>query len=287
MTKHLRKTFALLGGIVGAVAAVVQLATAPSALRTASIVVLLAATLFLAVAAVVPEVARLWRSRQALPTDIDLDNLTAAYVIAEATPTDIAWIAQHEATVYSTNDAIPEALLREWYAANPKGFSIIKTADGRRVGHLDILPLRPRTCESFIAGDIFEREIRGDSLYGIDERERITCLYVESIALCLPKPLSNTAAISTIMASLPTIIARVADPSRIESIYAIAASRAGDRFMRRLGFEVLRPAERRKDGHDFFFASWSTVAERAQGLNLLRPSAPENGSGVRDRYAAA
>jgi hypothetical protein len=58
------------------------------------------------------------------------------------------------------------------------------------------------------------------------------------------------------------ILDRIADRDRLEKIYAIAATPAGKALMTDLGFELQRPAERRKDAHDLFVARPSDIENR-------------------------
>src|SRR5712691_7843998 len=94
------------------------------------------------------------------------------YHVEPAAPDEISWIAQLEEAMYSPADAVPQAVLEDWYDANPEGFSILKRGE-ERVGHLDMLAPRPKVMHDFLNGDILEREIRGSDLYTSAEREVI------------------------------------------------------------------------------------------------------------------
>lgn len=260
LNPQLRNAFAVFAAIAGLIGVAVQILTAPSIMRTVTLFLLFGVALVLAITVAIPEVLRYYRAARALPADIDLDSVSAAYRVEQATSNEVGWIAKLEASVYSTQDAIPERLLREWFCMNHTGFSIFKTSDGKPVGHLDILPLRPATLDAFLKGDIVEREIRGDSLYSADDRRLIKHLYVESIILRPPKPLSNAAAIMSVLSNMSSIIERIADLQTVERIYAIAATPSGERLMRRLGFDLLSAGDRRKDRHNLFAARVSVVA---------------------------
>lgn len=248
-------------------AAAVAILTAPSQMRTLllSSLIALAAVLFGLLAA--PEALRKLRARRSLPSARDLESLCGGYHVSQATAGEVGWIAGLETSVYSREDAIPEKTLREWFAVNPTGFSVIHDPDGRPIGHLDLLPLRPATMEVFRAGDIVEREIRGDSLYSPAERSSITLLYVESIILKPNKPLTTAAAWLCLLENLPAILERVTDLARIESIYAIAATAAGERLLRRLNFELDRAGDRRKDAHPLFVGRFPEVAKSLAKLS--------------------
>ena len=266
LSPRLRNAFAAFAAIAGLIGVAVALLTAPSGIRTVTLVLLFGVALVLVIKVAIPIVLTYYRGSHALPSDIDLDIVSAAYRVEQATSDEIRWIAELESFVYSKDDAIPEHLLREWFSVNHTGFSIVKTADGKPVGHLDILSLRPATLDAFLKGDIIEREIRGDSLYSVDDRRLIKHLYVESIILRPPKPLSNAAAIMSVLSHMASIIERVADLETVERIYAIAATPAGERVMRRLGFELLSAGDRRNDGHDLFAAQRSVLAGKVLAI---------------------
>src|ERR1051325_7640797 len=100
------------------------------------------------------------------------------YSLEPAALEEVEWIAQLEYEMYSSDDAIPQHILEEWYARNPSGFSILKINDGERIGHIDILPIHPTILQRFISGDIVERDIRGNDLYSLADKKLIRNLYV-------------------------------------------------------------------------------------------------------------
>jgi hypothetical protein len=188
--------FCIVAGLAGVI---VQVLTAPSTIRTVSTLTLFAVAACLGIFYAVPEILRQWRARRSLPSDEDLSRIGAAYRVEPATSDEIGWIAGLQESVYSAEDAVPESVLREWFAVNPTGFFIVKKRDGSLAGHIDVLPLRPNTLQQFLDGSIVEREIRGDSLYPPEDRKSIKHLYVESIILRPTKGLSTAAAMIAVL----------------------------------------------------------------------------------------
>ena len=255
--------FAVIAGLTGVA---VELVAAPSTTRIVAVLLLFGVAFGLAVTTIVPELLRRRRSERSLPSNHELDRVSGRYRVEQASPEDIGWVANLEASVYSREDAVPESLLREWFAANPTGFSVVKDIAGTQVGNLDILPLRPATLEAFLNGDITEREIRGDSLFSKTDRKLIKSLYVESIVLCSPEQRQNGLALLSILAEIPAIIGRIASLRSLQAIYAIGASSSGEALMRRLGFELSKPGDRRRDRHNLFVARPSVVVRNALAL---------------------
>ena len=262
-------------GISGLLGVLVQLLTAPSNMRSLAFIALFASLVIIGVWIAVPGLLRAYRAHRALPSVHELEDVCVSYQVIQATPNEIGWIAQLEAEVYSTEDAIPERILREWYSINSNGFSIIKMADGSKIGHIDILPIRPNTLDSFLKGDIKERDIRGDSLYGMSEQDLIRDLYVESIILRPPKPLSNTPAILCVLSNIVPMIQRIVHLGQVEYVYAIAASTSGEKLLRHLGFDLFRPASTRTDNHDLFRVHSSALAKRVLTICKNRIEATE------------
>lgn len=182
----------------------------------------------------------------------------AAYRIDAAARQDVGWIAESEARVYSPSDAIPEPVLAEWYDSNPAGFSVLKSG-GERIGHINILPLRPAPLRRLLDGAVAERDIRGADLYAPHERDSIKELYVESLAV-LPRPgVSSAPAASFVLSNVIPLVGRLCDPGGVENVYALAASGAGEKLMRHLGFVRRAEASARSDGHDLWAARLSDV----------------------------
>jgi hypothetical protein len=261
--------FLALAGLVGSV---VQLLTTEGGLGKISLTILFASLLALGAWVFASGVMRKWKAAKALPQVSQLEDICAGYYMEPATAADVDWIARLEAQVYTAADAVPGHVLREWYESNPDGFNIIRMRNGERVGHIDLLPLRPATLRKFLEGTIVEKDIRGDSLYPPSERAQIKDLYVESIIVLPPKGYSNAPAILCVLTNFAALVERVCDPAQVESIYAMAASSSGERLLKRLGFDLLTPGDQRADRHGVFCARFGELSENI--ITICSPRFP-------------
>ncbi len=252
--------------VAGLVGTAVQLLTAPDSLRAISFLFLFAILLLAGIWIVVHNIRRRHKTGRALPPIEQIEDICAGYHVAPAKSEEMDWIARLEAEVYSAEDAVPKHVLKEWYNSNPTGFNIIRMTNGQKIGHIDILPLRPASLRTFLEGNIVEKDIRGDSLYSEAERHLIRDLYVESIIVLPPKGYSNAPAILCVLTNFAGLMERICDTSNVENVYAIAASKSGELLLTRLGFDAITPAENRADHHDFFAASF---AELAKNISML------------------
>lgn len=208
-----------------------------------------------------------------LPSIQQLEEISVAYKIKPATEAEVSWIAQLQVQSYSPSDAVPEHVLKEWYQSNPSGFFIIKMSSGEKVGHLDILPIKPSTLERFLEGKIVEKEIRGDSLYSVGERDLIRDIYVESVIVQPPEGYSKAYAMLAVLKSFTGIVGNICDPQNIANVYAMAASDKGENLMKKLGFEMISAAQGRADHHRVFVIDFRTLAQNIStkyGINIPR-----------------
>ncbi len=234
---------------------IIGLVSIPDTMRFTSFIILLLIVIVLIVWVSVPII--LQKRRDSLP-DITKE---LRYSINPAINEDIDWIATLEAKVYSSHDAIPKHILKEWYDTNPSGFFIIKIRGGRRIGHIDILPIRPKTLSLFIEGGIEERDIRGDSLYSPQEKSLIKNLYIESVAISHPEGQSQASAVIYLLSNFTQIARNIGELDNIDMVYAIAASKAGVSLMKRLGFNLVKSSKDRKNGHDLFAIRFMNLAQ--------------------------
>jgi hypothetical protein len=202
------------------------------------------------------------RDRQGLePSDgsAESSKIRRTFQVTQADLDDLHWIGELEAETYSRADAVPPVILDAWFRANPSGFSVIVADNEERVGHIDILPLRPDALQRFMRGAIVEREIEGKHLFGESERQQVRDLYVESVILKRSAGLSGATTVMFLLSQFLSITRRICDPMQVENVYAIAASNSGEHLMRQVGFSVITPADLREDGHDFFGIQFSDL----------------------------
>jgi DNA-binding winged helix-turn-helix (wHTH) protein len=195
-----------------------------------------------------------------------LDQDQGPFFVTPAERPDIIWMASLARKVYRDIDIIPERTMLRWFNANPSGFNIVKTADGRRMGNLDILPIKPDTLESFVNGEITELEIPGDSLYRVDERDKIEDLYVESFVTAndpeADRPKTNAYVGKAVLNACEAITKRICNPATLRHIYAIAASDNGRSLLSRLGFTICVSKKMRRDHHDLYRAEARVVGQK-------------------------
>ena len=161
----------------------------------------------------------------------------------------------------------PERSLTNGTPAIPMASRSVKM-NGRRIGHLTIIPLRPNILESFVDGTILEPNIHGENLYTPQEKHLIRNLYVESIIIDSPKGPSTLpiAAFARLARDFVPLMSRICDPSQLESIYALAASGKGERFMKGLGLVPVQSVQERADQRTLYVAAFGTLRARISEL---------------------
>ena len=111
-----------------------------------------------------------------------------------------------------------------------------------------------------------ERDIRGDSLYSVTERDAVSCLWVESITVNVASHYLRARALLNVFGQISEVIERLAKPGNLKRCYALAATSAGINLVKRFGFEVASEGSRRPDGHDLYCASYAVIKSKSDEL---------------------
>ncbi len=179
-----------------------------------------------------------------------------SYEFVPASRDDILWAAALAKRIYRGNDVIPASVMLEWFDVNRNGFSVIKLGK-KRIGNLDILPLKRLTLKRFEAGKLLEKDIVGDSLYTVDESNKIEDLYIESF-VC-PK---NPMAVPVVLSQFESIVKRLCAPNQVKRVFAISASPGGTNMLGKLGFKLTGRAQ----GHDLYSARCRDVLAKTESV---------------------
>lgn len=193
---------------------------------------------------------------------VDISVLDASFNIVPANDSDLRWIAELQKSVYSKADAVPFRVLKEWFHVFSNGFFVIVDKDNNRVGHIDILPIKESTLALYKLGELTETEIRGESLYSSAEKDKIEDIYIESLIISPKYTSIRPFALRDLMRSLPEIVSRIGNRATIKRVSAMAATRDGERILKRLGFRLISDTHERRDGHRMFEASFKDFYNR-------------------------
>jgi hypothetical protein len=188
------------------------------------------------------------------------------YNVVPSTVNDVKWAAKQAAMVYGGYDVIPEKVMLDWFRTNKNGFYVVKRGDGANVGNLDILPLKPNTMRKFLSGELLEKEILGDCLFGPNEKASVKDIYIESLAVpkhVLDDETSNSFAVYTVIGELAECILGLCEPEAAErgeiKVYALSANPVVAKRLEEMGFEIVSPRDKRRDGHDLYCLEFKSL----------------------------
>jgi hypothetical protein len=265
--KRILTPLAILGGLLGIIIGILN---DDRAVSIAS-----AATLFVLFLLVIIDYLMQWRRKIGLPLPQKVEEVSGQYRALPADLDDVRWIAMTASRVYSGKDVMPAETMLEWYKANPKGMSIIKSATGNRVGNLDILPLKPKFQKALLSGEKIELEIRGSCIYSPGEANKIRDLYIESLVAISDRNKPNAMAAYRVMADCLKLVSRICNPSQVSRVFALGATPEGIKLMQHLGFDCIDDGSKRKDKHPVYCIEFVDLIRNIKGLVVGRPEGEE------------
>ena len=202
------------------------------------------------------------------------------YNVVPSTVNDVKWAAKQAAIVYGGHDVIPEKVMLDWFRANKNGFFVVQRGDGANVGNLDMLPLKPNTMRDFLSGELLEKEILGDCLFGPNEKASVKDIYIES--LVVPKHMfddksSNSFALYAVIEKLAECILGLCEPDAAERgevrVYALSANPVVAEHLAEMGFEIVSHRDKRRDGHDLYCLEFKSLESELKQLTDRRDAA--------------
>ncbi|MEX0899865.1 MAG: hypothetical protein WD081_04150 [Gammaproteobacteria bacterium] len=244
--------------LFGLVSALVTILSAPESVRPIALTVIIFAV-------ILGLLVIFWKLFGKLGPSAIVDDPYVIKVSYEARPAsslDIHWIASLQKKFYDASDAVPIDILQEWHSACPEGFFVIVNQDDVRVGHIDILPIRPQVYEKLRVGQISEKQIRGDSLFSANERSVVTRIYVESIIIDPAEGAYRPFALRMILREFERLIERVADSNNVTFVSAMAATADGQRLLEGLAFTQVSDSGSRVDGNVFYEIAYADLRRR-------------------------
>ncbi len=261
------RIFVVLAGLIGVAASVLSV---PESSRRPLFLALtvVGASLLLWISGTV--VANKFRGHKYLPDADELLKSAQRYSIVPAEETDLAWMAGLEAAAFSTDDAVPVDVLLRWFKKNPNSFNVVATHEGSKIGHINVLPVKPDSLGGFREGSVKETALLADSIFSYAERNSVEDVYVESVVIKPSRTISLAPAMAAILSNFSPIVERIAEITTLKHVHAIAASQRGDKLLKKLGFSCVKPATQRADRHDFYSISFELLSKKIVELTRER-----------------
>src|ERR1700686_4487022 len=208
------------------------------------------------------------RIRESVPNigDVRQVGVAADCHLRQATDDDIAYIADLEFRAYDRGIAVPEPLFRSWYDANPTGFSVLCDDKGVRIGHLDLLPLRPSGVELLHNGELGEQAITPEMIYSAVEQNQTECFYVESIVVDDKYKDLRPRALFGILNCFGKVMSRMSKSTNKKKVYALGGTKSGERLMQQLGFHLITRPEDRADNFGLYVATEEDIRSNIERI---------------------
>ena len=173
---------------------------------------------------------------------------------------ELARQATSLATQCYGSDTMPAARFELLRAENPNILACLTNVRGEFLGYFDVFPLRPDFAELFLSGGVAagwsgkvsERIFSGDDIFGADEMDLCTSLYISGIAVPQPVTYARRRYAGMLVWGFWKYIESFYPPARRREIFAVAATEAGENLLRRFHFSVRDEASKKPHKHPLY-----------------------------------
>jgi len=158
------------------------------------------------------------------------------------------------------SDTMPAARFELLRAKNPNILACLTNVRGEFLGYFDLFPLKPDIAELFLWGGVTarwsgkagERVFSGDDIFGANEMDLCTSLYISGIAVPQATTYARRRYASMLVWGFWKYIEYFYSPARRREIFAVAATKAGENLLRRFHFSVRDEATKKPDKHRLY-----------------------------------
>ena len=167
-------------------------------------------------------------------------------------------------------DAISDELVEQWRLKNPNMFACVLDERGTIDAAFGIMPLTKSFMDQFIVGKVVENQIGAEDIHGPDKSKNVARLYISGVVVRDAKTQKGHMRAALLMWATIQYLVKLYGTRRRRTLYALAATREGERLLKRLNFTIISPAGQRSDEHNLYSLEWSRDA-----LNRVRTMIPD------------
>jgi hypothetical protein len=163
------------------------------------------------------------------------------------------------------SDTMPVARSELLRAKNPYILACLTNVRAEFLGYFDVFPLKPDIAELFLSGGIAarwsgkadERIFSADDIFGANEIDLCTSLYIAGIAVPQPETYARRRHASMLVWGFWKYIESFYPPAHRREIFAVAATEAGENLLRKFHFSVRDEESKKPHKHPLYVVKLS------------------------------
>lgn len=167
-------------------------------------------------------------------------------------PKSVCLDFNQESAPYFGRDYLDEAVVERWWLKNPKAFIYLRNARMEPCAALCVFTLRHSFMEQFLRGRISDVDIDSEDILEMAASRKASSLYLSAIIVKDPHTqIGHRRAVVMVWATIQ-YLKRTFGVKKARTVFALPVNRASENLLKRLGFQVVCGAGRRRDGHDLY-----------------------------------
>jgi hypothetical protein len=154
-------------------------------------------------------------------------------------------------------ESIPWEHYELWREKNPSILVCLQDPAGELLGYFDVLPLRKKTAQCLINGQITESHLVADDILSPRRAKSSGYLYVAGITVREPHTHVGRRSASVLTWALLKYLQYFYTPADGALLFAVAATKPGEALLRKFGLDLRVTASLRSDQHNLYARTFS------------------------------
>ena len=172
------------------------------------------------------------------------------------------------ATSFYGRDAISDDVVEQWRLTNPNMYACVLNPSGEVESSFSVMPLTDSFLDQFIAGKVIEAQIAADDIIPPSDSRRSSRLYIGGVVVKDPRSPRGQMRIGAMLWAMLVYLRKFYGLKRKRTLYALAATKEGERLLKHLNFSLVCSASQREDGHDLYSLSLDSESVGSMEHNI-------------------
>ena len=153
---------------------------------------------------------------------------------------------------YYKKEYVSDDVAENWRKKNPKGFISIRNNEQDLCAAFGIIAMEKSFWTQFVKGRLIDNELEPDDILDFEQSKKASELYISGVVVRDSEITQGKRRAGVMVWVMIVYLKKMYGTRRQRTIYALAVSETSERMLKRCGFSVKCPGNRRKDGLNLY-----------------------------------
>lgn len=158
---------------------------------------------------------------------------------------------------YYRDEYVSDEIAEAWRKKTPRGFVALRNGKGQLCAAFGVIAMEESFFVQFVKGRVRDNDLESDDILDSETARKSRDLYISGVVVKDPDSTLGRHRACVMVWAMVMYLKKVYGIRRKRNIFALAVSRQSKNILRRFGFAVISPADKRLDKLDLYQMEWN------------------------------